>query len=556
MILIPNVLGAECKSNAERKVFRFLMESSLSGFAFHSVGLPEHEKKSYSEADFIVVSPYGVLCLEVKGGRVDCQNGVWEFENRYGKKDYKNEGPFDQAAGALFALRTKLKETMPWVQDISFATGVVFTDIIFNYRGVSVIPEIMYDYSSVEPFDFYIKQCHDYWDRHNRKTYQNLSKEEMEELKRAIRDDLHFVPCMGSIIDGVDEQLVRLTEEQISVLGTIEENNKVLVNGPAGSGKTLIAMQYARNCAAQGKNVLFLTYNKVLANYLYVTNKNSLIEIKHFHGLISDYVPLDSRRLKDPNYYNNILPEQFLKYLSTRKILAYDVLIIDEGQDLLNTKYFPIFETLLRKGLYNGTWMCFYDGNQNLFNQAKFSKALDELQKYNPIKCKLTKNCRNTEPIALYTKYLSGIPTGKAIVSGDTVDMRRFNNGEFANSFETLLDYLRGSNVRLEDISILSPRIFSNSILSEYIGKYSSLIYCFNGKKEVGKIRFASIQSFKGLDSKVVIALDIDELDISDKNIVLYTLLSRARTMLYLFARDEKAKEIDMKVLLGMSTGE
>ena len=119
--------------------------------------------------------------------------------------------------------------------------------------------------------------------------------------------------------------------------------------------------------------------------------------------------------------------------------------------------------------------MCFYDGNQNLFNQAKFSKALDELQKYNPIKCKLTKNCRNTEPIALYTKYLSGIPTGKAIVSGDTVDMRRFKNGEFANSFEALLDYLCGSNVSLEDISILSPRIFSNSILSEYVGKYSSL---------------------------------------------------------------------------------
>ena len=54
MKLIPNVLGNECKSNAERKVFKYLKETSFDeGYAFHSVGLPEHEKKSYSEADLV-----------------------------------------------------------------------------------------------------------------------------------------------------------------------------------------------------------------------------------------------------------------------------------------------------------------------------------------------------------------------------------------------------------------------------------------------------------------------------------------------------------------------
>ncbi len=115
MKLIPSVLGNETKSNAERKVFNYLKETPLEeGYAFHSLGLPVHEKKSYSEADFIVVTRYGVLCLEIKGGQVDCNNGVWEFIDRNGNKSFKNEGPFDQAAGALFALKEALIKQISW----------------------------------------------------------------------------------------------------------------------------------------------------------------------------------------------------------------------------------------------------------------------------------------------------------------------------------------------------------------------------------------------------------------------------------------------------------
>ena len=85
--------------------------------------------------------------------------------------------------------------------------------------------------------------------------------------------------------------------------------------------------------------------------------------------------------------------------------MQYDVLIVDEGQDLLNAKYFPIFEKLLKKGLYNGNWMFFYDNNQNLFNKNKFEKAMEAIQRYNPVKYRLTNNCRNTQPIALFNKY-------------------------------------------------------------------------------------------------------------------------------------------------------
>ncbi len=551
MKLIPSVLGDETKSNAERKVFNYLNETPLEeGYAFHSVGLPVHEKKSYSEADFIVVTRYGVLCLEIKGGQVDCNNGVWEFIDRNGNKSFKNEGPFDQAAGALFALKEALIKQIPWARNISFATGVIFPDITFSYRGVSVIPEIIYDFSSSNSFDEYIANCHSYWNDRNRRRYSELTDTDIEQLKKVIRDDLHFVPSMGSVVDSVDEQLIRLTEEQIRVLDALEENDRLLINGPAGSGKTLIAREHARKCAKNGKRVLFLTYNKILSEYLDKANAESKITYKHFHGLISDYVPIDSSKVSDSNYYTTILPEQLLKYLSTHQTAQYDTLIIDEGQDLLNVKYFPVFEKLLKKGLYNGSWMILYDDNQNLFNRKRFDKAMEALQRYYPVKFKLTKNCRNTEPIALFNKHVSGIESGNAIIDGENVNILSYNDNHFSEKFDELIDGLFASGVKASDIIVLSPVALQNSILSSYAGKYADWIQKFTCDTDENKIRYATIQAFKGLDSKIIIAVDIERENISEKNVVVYTLLSRARALLYIVTNTVFEQKLQYMVLL------
>ena len=108
--LIPATIGPEYKSDAERKVFHWLKECNAEGYAFHSVGLSEHKEKSNTEADFIVVTKNGILCIEVKGGQVSRENGKWKFESRYGKADYKNEGPFDQVNGAMYALKEALED--------------------------------------------------------------------------------------------------------------------------------------------------------------------------------------------------------------------------------------------------------------------------------------------------------------------------------------------------------------------------------------------------------------------------------------------------------------
>lgn len=552
--LIPATIGPEYRSNAEKKVFQWLKECSSDGYAFHSVGLSEHEVKSNTESDFIVVTKNGILCLEVKGGIVSCENGVWSFENKHGKIDYKNEGPFDQVLGAMYALKRALTDKLPWINKVSFANGVVFTDITFDYRGVAIRPEIMFDYSSTIRFNDYMEQCHIYWDSKQRSgRYSYLTEAEIEQIKVAIRDDLHFVPSLSCIVNSIEEQLVRLTEEQFSILNSLEDNDKILINGPAGSGKTLVAIEFARRCATQGKRVLFLTYNKLLAQYLANLTQNENIKIAHFHGLISQYVALDTTKVSDPNYFGKVLPDKFLQILSANRIAPYDVLIIDEGQDLINATYFAIFEKLLKKGLYSGKWMFFYDTNQNLFGGGKFQKSLDALRRYNPVNFKLTKNCRNTEPIAKFNKYSSGIEPGRALVDGEQVEIIEYDSGCFDKEFDRVIGELLQANIELDEITIISPNTFENSVICNYQGKYKTNLIKFSGVRSGNSLCVSTIQAFKGLDSKIVIAIDLDNIIENEKNIMLYTLLSRARAMLYVISRQEIANKLRFKVIKSIS---
>ena len=76
--------------------------------AFHSITLPKHPKKRWSESDFVIVCPSGIFTLEVKGGdlKVD-ENSDW-YSLKIGKTDRPIENPWEQSHGAMQALYNDL----------------------------------------------------------------------------------------------------------------------------------------------------------------------------------------------------------------------------------------------------------------------------------------------------------------------------------------------------------------------------------------------------------------------------------------------------------------
>ena len=93
-------------STAEKRVFEMLAQINFgpADIALHSLNIAEHSYKRWGEIDFLLLTRRGILALEVKGGRVACRNGLWEYTNREGKTTRKRESPASQAASAYFAL--------------------------------------------------------------------------------------------------------------------------------------------------------------------------------------------------------------------------------------------------------------------------------------------------------------------------------------------------------------------------------------------------------------------------------------------------------------------
>lgn len=69
-------------------------------------------------------------------------------------------------------------------------------------------------------------------------------------------------------LDNTLAELQQATEQQIAILRMLRTQPRLLVEGCAGSGKTLLAICLAREHAALGKSVLLTCFNRNLADYL------------------------------------------------------------------------------------------------------------------------------------------------------------------------------------------------------------------------------------------------------------------------------------------------
>ena len=121
------------KNRGERLVFTALSKlfEDETYYAIHSVSLARHEHKRQGEADFIIITNFGIFCIEVKGSTVIRRSdGFWEYS---GKETL--ESPFRQAETALYPIEKLLsKNDKTRAKKFVNGWGVIFTDIKFNVQ--------------------------------------------------------------------------------------------------------------------------------------------------------------------------------------------------------------------------------------------------------------------------------------------------------------------------------------------------------------------------------------------------------------------------------------
>ena len=90
-------------------------------------------------------------------------------------------------------------------------------------------------------------------------------------------------------------------------------NSHLLIEGNAGTGKTLLATEFARQRAERGDRVLYLTFNKNLSNNInFQISDISNFKVINIHALFGKYVPVDIEKMKEnpQKYFGEILPKQ------------------------------------------------------------------------------------------------------------------------------------------------------------------------------------------------------------------------------------------------------
>ena len=136
--LIPPYIDESFISSAEQKIFQMFHDSdpARDWTVLHSLGLANRGRIPYGEIEFVVLIPsFGCLCLEVKGGRVSCHDGIWTTVDRGGKSARLKKSPFIQARGGMFAFRNKVIESInpkSLLHDFVIGSAVVFPDVEFT----------------------------------------------------------------------------------------------------------------------------------------------------------------------------------------------------------------------------------------------------------------------------------------------------------------------------------------------------------------------------------------------------------------------------------------
>jgi len=546
---IPPFMGEEIKSNAERKMYGVLQELNLkNAYVLHSLGLPKHQSKIYGEIDFVVVCERGVACLEIKGGRVECREGKWIFTDRYGVEREKPEGPFAQVTGNMFSLREIFKQRFGNDQKIKgtlIGCGVVFPDIEFKSRSQEIIPEIIYDKSTLD-ITAYINGIFDYWENRSHWVPTELGSRDVKEIVDYLRGEFSFIPTLADRLDDVEKRLIRLTFEQAQIMEALSINDHLMIEGNAGTGKTVLATDFACKKAAQGKKVLYLTFNKNLSNSLLEKAYSAEnLKIINIHALFGEYVQVDVEKMNEnpQAYFGQTLPDEFYEYVSTMpedelEAIKYDLLVMDEGQDIIKPNFLYSLDYLLKGGLEGGHWAMFYDEKQNIYN-PEYQDGMELINSYNNTKFKLFINCRNTVQIGRYIEKNTGWELGTFLKeTGEEVqEIHYSDDADFKSKVEEILKHLRAEKVNLKDVTFLAPKKYQNSIL----GRTGIKVNEINENMDLDSKdpRFSTIHGFKGLDSKVIIFCGLDNIHDVNYSKFVYIAATRARTLLYMVGSEE-----------------
>lgn len=557
--MIPAAIDPTTPSPGEKDVFQRLASDPVAEdwTVIHSLDLPHHVRQISGELDFVVLVPEkGILCLEVKAAAsISRRDGLW-----YYGKEPKGEarGPFRQASEGMHSLRGRLTKRYPPAGSAVFWSAVVlpYTSLDFQseeWHSWQLIDSPRYRSASLaETCAIVLDRAREFLgDKRSAGWFNPESRiptaEDCDRIVHVLRPDFEAFQSPRDRRRQASAELKRYTEEQFDALDAMSRNPRVVFEGPAGTGKTLLAIESAQRASTEGKRVLLVCFNRLLGAWLRRETDalGESITAGTLHSYMLRLAAMDHPPRPEPDFWEDELPHLALeRLLDTEGAAPFDLLIVDEAQDLLEERYLDVLDLSLAGGLSSGEWRLFGDfERQSIFGSGATSLGsfLERRGEGVPV-YSLRINCRNTPRVATLVRLLSHLEPdyAKILRPDDGVEPElRFYPPERtrAEALTRALDELRAEGYRGRDVAVVSPRASGSSAESVTEQPWCDRLRPF-GDSSGGNTVYGTIHAFKGLEAPAVVVTDLDEVTGPAAQALFYIAVTRPTERLVLVLPD------------------
>ena len=358
-----------------------------------------------------------------------------------------------------------------------------------------------------------------------------LTSAGLESLLEVLEGQL---PGQTSLLSWAEENeayVDQLTRDQAKVARILREQRRLKVIGGAGTGKTWLALEQARQLAARGERVALVCYSRGLARFLQrmtaewpPTHRPAYIGL--FHALPlqwgADTPPEDEDLAASSAYYEERLPAQMGELAaSLGKEDKYDAIVVDEAQDFSAVWWPPTLACLRDQD--NGGLYAFLDEAQRVFN--RYGQVPIPLP---PIV--LDENIRNTKQIAQVFGSLGVAQARYRGMNGPPVRFVQCRPEEAIHEADSQIDRLLTEGWEPGQIALLvtGKRHQLQKETLDYHGWDGYWDAFFAGED----VFYGHVLGFKGLERPVVVLAVNGLRDESRGREYLYVGLSRARSCL------------------------
>ena len=573
--MIPPIPKEFDEKSDEGIVFNALKKLPSDYYVFHNVTttVVDNNIVYERELDFVIANAQkGILCIEAKNGKnIHYEDRTWKYSSG---RPMDHDGPYNQIATGKRAIISKIKchanEKVRRLYGRCKVMHAVFffrmSQIHFDDMVKAGLPEdadpritllaedLINPTSKIESiFSLKIPAQLKYSAEETKLTNAEFKLL----LDSVLCPSFNLIPSPTSKNIVMIDQMNQLLREQYVLLDFLEEQNTAVINGAAGTGKTMIAVEKARRNSINGDKVLFLCYNNLLCKNLNSRYKES--EDKEFKNQFKnvDFKTISKLTKDVTGNYRDIdgLMEWLIDCLGDVDKFGYKHVIVDEGQDFgivdaslgttkdqarQNCSIIDTMQTVVTDG--GGTFYLFYDKYQMIQGGTQVEYELPECIQDSDCRLTLHRNCRNTKEIAktsvtpLKDKKRRAIKPITACVWFKPVKpiMHIVQNqeDEIASLNKVLEKYKENE---IKDVVILTQGTIDFSCIAHLLedeGRISEdgyNYYKYNGKK----YRVSTCIKFKGLEADAIVMIDLKkESFVGKKGLQFYVGSSRAKIRL------------------------